>query len=193
MGEKFAKPISTARSGLHPAERNSDRMGSPCHLQPRRVVHLSSLILQFSILVSPDRSSHSIENMNHPVLAFATVAAMTAIASGNEFLCDIPTAGCANGMFNQVTCSCDCIPPFCPDALGNCLVSGTCEDPWTNCTRGKNCPWWSNTLKAESCTTGPKVSSTFYLSNLKLITPHGCGLLGSRWYVGYLHFRRDLL
>ncbi|KAL3771270.1 hypothetical protein ACHAWU_005174 [Discostella pseudostelligera] len=55
--------------------------------------------------------------MNYPVLAFATVAAMTAIASGNEFLCDIPTAGCANGMFNQVTCSCDCIPPFCPDAL----------------------------------------------------------------------------
>lgn len=107
--------------------------------------------------------------MNYPVLAFATVAAMTAIASGNEFLCDIPTAGCANGMFNQVTCSCDCIPPFCPDALGNCLVSGTCEDPWKNCTRGKNCPWWANPLKAESCTTGPKVGRLFLV---KLETDH---------------------
>jgi len=75
--------------------------------------------------------------MNYPVLAFVTIAAMMAIASGNEFLCDIPTTGWAHNIFNQVTCSCDCITPFCPDALGNCLVSGSCKDPWKNCTRGK--------------------------------------------------------
>ena len=32
---------------------------------------------------------------------------------------------------------------------------------WAQCTRGVNCPWWVNPMKAESCTTGPSVSSCF--------------------------------
>lgn len=111
----------------------------------------------------------------HSALVFASIVAAVAAAivesenvteaiasssgTNDGFLCDFPTAGCANGMFNQVLCACECIPPFCPDAFGTCAVSGACDDPWIECVRGENCPWWPNPVKAESCTTGPVVSS----------------------------------
>lgn len=75
-----------------------------------------------------------------------------------DYLCE--TVDCVNGMFYQAQCSCQCIPPFCPDDYGNCIVSGTCEDPWAGCERGVNCPWWKNPSKAESCDTGPLVRSS---------------------------------
>lgn len=30
-------------------------------------------------------------------------------------------------------------------------------NPWFNCVRGIDCPWWRNPLKANSCATGPEV------------------------------------
>ena len=81
----------------------------------------------------------------------------------SQYVCDIPTSGCSNGMFNQAKCECECIPPFCPDQNGDCTVaSGGCENPWTTCTRGVNCPWWANPMKAESCTTGPRVPDGYW-------------------------------
>jgi len=75
------------------------------------------------------------------------------------FVCDIPTSGCTNGMFNQARCECECIVPFCPDQNGDCTSpSDNCGgNPWEQCTPGVNCPWWQDFSKAESCTTGPDV------------------------------------
>ena len=79
------------------------------------------------------------------------------------FVCDIPTSGCSNGMFNQAKCECECLSPFCHDMNGDCTnPSNNCGgNVWAQCTRGVNCPWWVNPMKAESCTTGPSVSSCF--------------------------------
>lgn len=81
----------------------------------------------------------------------------------SSFKCPIPTSGCSNGMFNQAKCECECISPFCPDMNGDCTnPSNNCGgNKWARCTKGVNCPWWSNVLKAESCTTGPNVSLIF--------------------------------
>lgn len=67
---------------------------------------------------------------------------------------------CRNGLFNQQKSACDCVSPFCHDSNGECnLPLDNCGDnPWADCERGRNCPWWSNPLRAESCTTGPNVS-----------------------------------
>ena len=75
------------------------------------------------------------------------------------FACDIPTSGCVNGMFSQTKCVCECIPPYCPDLFGECKapLNNCGGNPWSDCTRGENCPWWVNPLKGESCTTGPNV------------------------------------
>mmetsp|Transcript_3682 Transcript_3682/g.6662 ORF Transcript_3682/g.6662 Transcript_3682/m.6662 type:complete len:659 (-) Transcript_3682:38-2014(-) len=87
------------------------------------------------------------------------LAATAGLVQGEPFICDIPTLGCTNGMFNQALCECECISPFCPGINGDCVnPSNSCGgNKWTQCTRGVNCPWWQNALKAESCTTGPDV------------------------------------
>ena len=92
----------------------------------------------------------------------ATTLLLQVVKADDEYLCE--TVDCVNGMFNQANCSCECIPPFCPDIYGNCIVSGTCDDPWADCERGVNCPWWKNPSKAESCDTGALVRSSVSLS-----------------------------
>lgn len=77
-----------------------------------------------------------------------------------------PAAGCLNGLWNKSTCQCDCIPPFCHDAVfGQCAAAGICvaENPWRDCNvPGKkgnngNCPWWVSLVRTESCVTGSEV------------------------------------
>lgn len=94
-----------------------------------------------------------------PSLTTLTPFALTA---AQEFLCPgPPSAGCTNGMFLESICGCVCISPFCPDSMGDCTVpGGGCTDQQItgDCTRGVDCPWWVNGLKAESCITGNNVS-----------------------------------
>ena len=75
------------------------------------------------------------------------------------FACEIPTSGCVNGMFSTTKCQCECIPPYCHDLFGECNapLNNCGGNPWSDCTRGENCPWWVNPLKGESCTTGPNI------------------------------------
>jgi len=71
-----------------------------------------------------------------------------------------PSAGCTNGLWNEKECKCECITPYCTDIFGACASIGTCgtpQNPWSECTKGVDCPWWTNPLRAESCTTGPQV------------------------------------
>lgn len=91
------------------------------------------------------------------LLLLSVAAATTAVVQG-EFVCDTPTNGCTNGMFNQGLCECECIPPFCPDAGGDCsLPSDNCGgNKWVDCTKGVDCPWWTHPMKAEACTPGPE-------------------------------------
>jgi hypothetical protein len=88
-------------------------------------------------------------------------------ASG-EFLCDAGV--CKNGIYNQALCKCECIPPYCPDLIGDCTnPSNNCGgNPWIECVKGVNCPWWKNLLTQESCTTGSQVGPTllFHLRRL---------------------------
>lgn len=95
-----------------------------------------------------------------PSYFFAGAVGVGVGVRGQGFLCDIPTAGCTNGMFNRDKCECECIPPFCPDWFGDCTnPTGACGgNPWSDCARGVDCPWWVDPLEAESCTTGPEVS-----------------------------------
>lgn len=89
---------------------------------------------------------------------FALQSIFTTTTNAQSFapyVCDIPSNGCTNGIFNQGSCDCECIPPFCHDAHGDCTVpSSNCGgNPWKDCTKGINCPWWKNPLRAQSCTT----------------------------------------
>ncbi|KAL7461262.1 hypothetical protein ACHAXS_001683, partial [Conticribra weissflogii] len=66
---------------------------------------------------------------------------------------------CMYGLWNENKCECECIPPYCPDTYGQCAATWVCNptNPWFNCVRGIDCPWWRNPLKANSCATGPEV------------------------------------
>ncbi|KAL7435354.1 hypothetical protein ACHAXH_005049 [Discostella pseudostelligera] len=68
------------------------------------------------------------------IVLFARTLLLVNADGADDFDCD--SSACTNGMFNQATCSCECIPPFCPDMYGNCIVAGTCDDPWSNCEQG---------------------------------------------------------
>ncbi len=98
--------------------------------------------------------------MKAPLLHLLAAASTMVVVRAQGFRCDVPTHGCTNGMFNRALCECQCIPPFCADQNGDCTdPSQDCGDvKWRDCTRGVNCPWWVNALRAESCTTGPNVS-----------------------------------
>ncbi|KAL3817488.1 hypothetical protein ACHAXA_007078 [Cyclostephanos tholiformis] len=96
--------------------------------------------------------------MTSLLFTFAAAIAAGGLIRGQEaYTCDHPAAGCKYGIFNQVNCTCECIPPFCPDDAGLCSSSLTCDNPWEDCVRGVNCPWWTNTANADSCATGPSV------------------------------------
>ncbi len=108
------------------------------------------------------RCKRTFPSTNMAPVLFIQVAAVTAAAGlvwGQEesYTCDLPAAGCRFGIFNQVKCTCECIPPFCPDAAAECSTATTCDNPWENCVRGIDCPWWKNDANAEACTTGPTV------------------------------------
>ncbi|KAL3804644.1 hypothetical protein HJC23_008459 [Cyclotella cryptica] len=92
--------------------------------------------------------------------AFTAALLLTPLLSiGQKVFCPISYQECSNGLFNPDTCACECIPPFCPDTNGDCSnPTGYCGgNPWQNCQRGVDCPWWPNPLKAESCMTGNSI------------------------------------
>jgi len=63
------------------------------------------------------------------------------------------------GLWSEKNCECLCIQPYCTDLSGRCAAMFTCNptNPWANCVRGVDCPWWKNTLKENSCATGPEI------------------------------------
>mmetsp|Transcript_34058 Transcript_34058/g.69507 ORF Transcript_34058/g.69507 Transcript_34058/m.69507 type:complete len:687 (+) Transcript_34058:234-2294(+) len=73
--------------------------------------------------------------------------------------CEAPSSGCTYGMFNYEKCICECIKPYCPDANGDCVVPlDNCGgNPWEDCTRGVNCPWWGSLSSGDMCNTGSRV------------------------------------
>ncbi|ACI64306.1 predicted protein [Thalassiosira pseudonana CCMP1335] len=93
-------------------------------------------------------------------MALSTTTTVT-YTSAQSFPCPGPPAnGCTNGMFDVETCACLCISPFCPDTMGDCNIpTNNCaaNQISTGCTRGVDCAWWVNTLKAETCVTGTVV------------------------------------
>lgn len=48
---------------------------------------------------------------------------------------------CQNGIFSMETCGCQCIPPYCPDLMGDCTQpTNSCGgNPWTECVKGVDC------------------------------------------------------
>jgi len=66
---------------------------------------------------------------------------------------------CGYGLWNKDSCECDCISPFCRSGNGDCIIpTGNCGgNPWENCERGENCPWWNNGSGSERCVTGNRI------------------------------------
>ncbi len=105
-------------------------------------------------------NKHS-NNMKSLIFIVAATAVMADLVLGQDaYICDQPSTGCRFGIFSQEKCACECILPFCPDASGQCTATGGCANPWEDCERGVNCPWWVNSANAQSCTTGPVVRNT---------------------------------
>jgi len=89
------------------------------------------------------------------------LAALIATVSAQlELSCEAPSNGCTYGLWNFDKCLCECIQPFCPDANGDCVLPlDNCGgNPWRDCTRGVDCPWWNSLSTAETCNTGNTVS-----------------------------------
>ena len=55
------------------------------------------------------------------------------------YACEMGT--CQNGIFSTETCGCQCIPPYCPDLIGDCTQpTNSCGgNPWTECVKGVDC------------------------------------------------------
>ena len=55
---------------------------------------------------------------------------------------------CQNGIFSLATCGCQCIPPYCPDLIGDCTQpTNSCGgNPWTECVKGVDCREYSSVL-----------------------------------------------
>ena len=113
-----------------------------------------------SLLINTNNATSAIVVVFFSVIFITSFVASQAQGSGgddSDSACVAPVSGCINGMFKQSTCTCQCIPPFCP-LDGNCLATElSCEDPWVDCELGVDCPWWVNYLTTEECTTGSKV------------------------------------
>lgn len=125
-------------------------------------------------MIMPKKSRPSIAIYNIIVLVTITTTTTTTtsllhLVKANDYVCDL--VDCVNGMFSQAKCACECIPPFCPDEHGDCIVAGTCDDPWEGCEMGENCPWWDNPSKAESCDTGPLVRKMYTVTDILSICP----------------------
>mmetsp|Transcript_17330 Transcript_17330/g.27165 ORF Transcript_17330/g.27165 Transcript_17330/m.27165 type:complete len:709 (+) Transcript_17330:76-2202(+) len=92
-------------------------------------------------------------NLFHLLLS----AAVVSTASAQQ--CEAPSQGCTYGMFNYEKCLCECIKPFCRDANGDCVVPlDNCGgNPWEDCVRGVNCPWWGSLSSGDVCNTGSQV------------------------------------
>ena len=90
--------------------------------------------------------------------AFAAAGLVQGQEGEENFCGDAVLTNCQNGLFNQEKCACDCIPPYCPDLTGDCTnPSNRCDNPWTECEKGVDCPWFKNALTMESCATGWEV------------------------------------
>lgn len=81
------------------------------------------------------------------------------ISTASAQQCEAPSNGCTYGMFNFEKCICECIKPFCRDANGDCVVPlDNCGgNPWEDCVRGVNCPWWGSLSSGDICNTGSQV------------------------------------
>jgi hypothetical protein len=60
-------------------------------------------------------------------------------AALTPYECEMGT--CQNGIFSMTTCGCQCIPPYCPDLIGDCTQpTNSCGgNPWTECVKGVDC------------------------------------------------------
>ena len=68
------------------------------------------------------------------------VAGQEQMAALTPYTCE--TMGtCQNGIFSMATCGCQCIPPYCPDLIGDCTQpTNSCGgNPWTECVKGVDC------------------------------------------------------
>ena len=65
--------------------------------------------------------------------------AAAAVAPSTPYACEMGT--CQNGIFSTETCGCQCIPPYCPDLIGDCTQpTNSCGgNPWTECVKGVDC------------------------------------------------------
>jgi hypothetical protein len=74
--------------------------------------------------------------------------------SNNSNNCPTPDVECMSGLWNTITCTCDCIPPYCADSTdGACREATGCVGrPWGTCIMGVTCPWWK-TIPVSTTTT----------------------------------------
>ncbi len=117
-----------------------------------------TLNLQYDIAV--DLSTEAIQEKQDLKIDVESGFRGDVVGHRRAFCSGPPAKGCSNGMFNSDTCQCDCIPPFCRDAMGECNqpLNNCGGNPWQNCEQGVNCPWWVSTLSSETCMTGNSVS-----------------------------------
>eukprot|EP00581_Thalassiosira_minuscula_P000810 CAMPEP_0183740094 /NCGR_PEP_ID=MMETSP0737-20130205/58773_1 /TAXON_ID=385413 /ORGANISM="Thalassiosira miniscula, Strain CCMP1093" /LENGTH=793 /DNA_ID=CAMNT_0025975079 /DNA_START=256 /DNA_END=2637 /DNA_ORIENTATION=+ len=81
----------------------------------------------------------------------------------SESICSDPVVDCGFGLWNEHSCVCDCIPPYCfSDIHQSCAAPGSCPDPFEGCTTNVDCPYFPNPSTGQ-CESGPKISQGVYL------------------------------
>ena len=67
-----------------------------------------------------------------------------------------PREDCGFGIWNDDTCECSCIPPYCYDELyESCVAQGSCQNPFQGCTPYASCPYYYNL--AGKCESSPNI------------------------------------
>ncbi|KAK1743762.1 hypothetical protein QTG54_005359 [Skeletonema marinoi] len=72
-----------------------------------------------------------------------------------------PLGDCGFGIWNDNTCECNCIKPYCFDELyQSCVAQGSCRNPFEGCTPYLNCPYYYN--PAGNCDSSPDIYPGVY-------------------------------
>lgn len=83
------------------------------------------------------------------------------INTNTNINCPTPDVDCMSGLWNTLTCVCDCIPPYCADSInGACREATGCVGrPWGECIMGVTCPWWKTIFYTATTVKGEEESA----------------------------------
>lgn len=79
-----------------------------------------------------------------------------------QSICSAPSGGCGYGLWNEDSCECNCVPPYCFNEIyQSCISPGACPNAFEGCTPHVDCPYFANPMTGK-CESGSTVAAGVY-------------------------------